>query len=74
MSKLVFEEKGEEILRKKGIRKAEFARRMGIRKQNVKALFKTKNLDTIFHAAKVMDVPYEMLVGYIEEPDLSKYG
>ncbi|MBP5566727.1 MAG: helix-turn-helix domain-containing protein [Bacteroidales bacterium] len=73
MSKLVFEEKGEEILRKKGIRKAEFARRMGIRKQNVKALFKTKNLDTIFRAAKVMDVPFEMLIGYTEEPDLSMY-
>ena len=72
MSKLVFEEKGEEILRKKGIRKAEFARRMGIRKQNVKALFKTKNLDTIFRAAKVMGVPFEMLIGYTEEPDLSQ--
>ncbi len=72
MSKLYFEEKGEEILRNKGIRKAEFARRMGIRKQNVNILFKTKNLDTLFRAAKVLDVPLEMLIGYIEEPDLSQ--
>ena len=72
MSKLYFEEKGEEILRKKGIRKAEFARRMGIRKQNVNILFKTKNLDTLFRAAKVLDVPLEMLIGYIEEPDLGQ--
>ncbi|MBO7070970.1 MAG: helix-turn-helix transcriptional regulator [Bacteroidales bacterium] len=72
MSKLYFEEKGEEILRNKGIRKAEFARRMGIRNQNVNILFKTKNLDTLFRVAKVLDVPLEMLIGYIEEPDLSQ--
>ena len=72
MSKLYFEEKVEEILRNKGIRKAEFARRMGIRKQNVNILFKTKNLDTLFRAAKVLDVPLEMLIGYIEEPDLNQ--
>ena len=45
---------------------------MGIRKQNVNILFKTKNLDTLFRAAKVLDVPLEMLIGYIEEPDLSQ--
>jgi plasmid maintenance system antidote protein VapI len=70
MSKLYFEEKGEEILRNKGVRKAEFARRMGIRKQNVNTLFKTKNLDTIFRASKVLDVPLELLISYTEEPDL----
>lgn len=53
--------------------KSEFARQMGIRKQNVKALFKSKNLETIYKAANVMGVPFEMLVGYIEEPDLSEY-
>ena len=52
--------------------KAEFARKMGIRKQNVKALFKSKNLETIYKAAGVMGVPFEMLIGYIEEPDLSE--
>ena len=50
--------------------KAEFARRMGIRKQNVKALFKSKNRETIYKAAGVMGVSFEMLVGYIEELDL----
>ena len=52
--------------------KSEFARRMGIRKQNVKALFKTKNLGTIYKASEVLGVPFEMLVGYIEEPELNK--
>ena len=55
-----------------GMSKSEFARRMGIRKQNVKVLFKSKNLETIYKAAIVMGVPFEMLVGYVEEPDLSE--
>jgi hypothetical protein len=52
--------------------KSEFARQMGIRKQNVKALFRTKNLETIYKAAAVMGVPFEMLVGYVEEPELDE--
>ena len=51
---------------------SEFARQMGIRKQNVKALFKSKNLETIYKAAQVMGVPFALLVGYIEEPDLDE--
>lgn len=72
MNQLYFEAKGEALLKRIGMSKSEFARQMGIRKQNVKALFKTKNLETIYKAATVMDVPFEMLVGYIEEPDLSE--
>ena len=37
-------------------------------------LFKTRNLDTIFRASKVLDVPFEMLVGYTEEPDINQFG
>lgn len=71
MNQIYFEAKGEALLERIGMTKAEFARRMGIRKQNVKALFKSKNLETIYKAAGVMGVPFEMLIGYIEEPDLS---
>ena len=70
MSQLYFEAKGESLLERIGMSKSEFARRMGIRKQNVKALFKSKNLETIYRAAAVMGVPFEMLISYIEEPDL----
>ncbi|MBR6886193.1 MAG: helix-turn-helix transcriptional regulator [Bacteroidales bacterium] len=70
MNQIYFEAKGEALLERIGMTKAEFARRMGIRKQNVKALFKSKNLETIYKAAGVMGVPFEMLIGYIEEPDL----
>lgn len=69
MNQIYFEAKGEALLERIGMSKSEFARRMGIRKQNVKALFKSKNLETIYKAAQVMDVPFELLVGYIEEPD-----
>ena len=72
MNQIYFEAKGEALLERIGMTKAEFARKMGIRKQNVKALFKSKNLETIYKAAGVMGVPFEMLVGYIEEPDLSE--
>ena len=60
------------MLERIGMTKSEFARQMGIRKQNVKALFRTKNLETIYKAATVIGVPFEMLVGYVEEPDLNE--
>ena len=51
MNQIYFEAKGEALLERLGVSKSEFARRMGIKKQNVKALFKTKNLETIYKAA-----------------------
>lgn len=72
MNQIYFEAKGESLLERIGMSKSEFARQMGIRKQNVKALFKSKNLETIYKAASVMGVPFELLVGYVEEPSLSE--
>ena len=66
MDRIYFEAQGEALLERIGMTKAEFARRMGIRKQNVKALFKSKNIETIYKAAGVMGVPFGMLVGYME--------
>jgi plasmid maintenance system antidote protein VapI len=71
MNQIYFEAKGEELLERIGMNKSEFARQMGIRKQNVKVLFKTKNLETIHKAAEVLGMPFELLVGYVEEPDLN---
>lgn len=70
MNEIYFEAKGEALLERIGMSKSEFARRMGIRKQNVKTLFKTKNLETISKASDVLGVPFLMLIGYAEEPDL----
>ena len=63
MKGIYFEEKGIELLGKLGVTKAEFARRMGIQRQNVNALFKTNNLEIIARASKVLDVPLALLVG-----------
>lgn len=72
MNQIYFESKGEALLERIGMSKSEFARRMGIRKQNVKALFKSKNLETIYKVSEVMGVPFEMLIGYIKEPELNE--
>ena len=73
MNQIYFEAKGEELLEKIGMTKTEFAGKMGIQKQNVKALFRSKNLETIQKAASVMGVPFELLIGYAEEPDLDEF-
>lgn len=70
MNTIYFEVKGEQLLERIGMSKAEFARRMGIQRQNVKALFKSKDLRVIQKAADVMGVPWIFLVGYAEEPDI----
>ena len=70
MKGIYFEEKGVELIERRGISKSEFARRMGIQRQNVNALFKTNNLEIIARAADVLEVPLAMLVGYVEEPDI----
>ena len=73
MKGIYFEEKGAELLDKVGMTKAEFARRMGIQRQNVNVLFRTNNLEIIARAAEVLDVPLALLVGYVEEPDMEEY-
>ena len=70
MNTIYFEAKGEALLERIGMPKAEFARRMGIQRQNVKALFKSKDLRVIQRAADVMGVSWIFLVGYAEEPDV----
>jgi len=70
MHSIYFEEKGEALLERIGMPKAEFARKMGIQRQNVKSLFKSKDLRVIQRAADVMGMPWLFLVGYAEEPDV----
>ena len=72
MKGIYLEEKGVELLKRRGMTKAEFARRMGIQRQNVNALFKTNNLEIIARAAEVLDVPLAVLVGYVNEPDIDE--
>ena len=69
--KLYFEEFGEKLLKIKGISKAEFARRLGIHKQNVNSAFSTKSVIVLRKVAQILDVPFELLISYSEEPDLT---
>ena len=70
MKGIYFEEKGLTLLKQRGITKSEFARRMGIQRQNVNVLFKTNNLEIIARAAEVLDVPLALLVGYVDESEV----
>ena len=70
MKNIYFEEKGSDLLGQLGMTKSEFARRMGIQRQNVNALFRTNNLEIIARAAEVLEVPLALLVGYVEEPEV----
>lgn len=58
------------MLERRGMTKAEFARKMGILRQNVNVLFKTNNLEIISRAAEVLEVPLALLVGYVDESDV----
>lgn len=72
MKGIYWEEKGAELLEQRGLTKAEFARRMGIQRQNVNVLFKTNNLEIIARVAEVLDVPFALLVSYVDEPELEE--
>lgn len=67
--KLYLEEHGEELLKELGMTKAEFARRMGIHKQNVNSVLATKHIEIIRKIAEVLNVPFELLISYSKEPD-----
>lgn len=69
MKGIYFEEKGIELLAQIGMTKSEFARRMGIQRQNVNVLFRTSNLETISRAADVLEVPLALLVSTVDEPE-----
>ena len=72
MNGIYFQERGMALLERRGMTKAEFARRMGVLRQNVNALFRTNNLEIIARAAQVLDVPLALLVGYVDQPDIDE--
>ena len=64
-----FEQHGDALLRRMGISKTEFAEKMGVKKQNVNALFATKNILVLKKAAQVLDVPLETLIADATEQE-----
>lgn len=65
--KLYLEVYGEKLLGRVGMTKAEFARRLGIRKQNVNSVFTTKSVIVIKKISEVLNIPFELLISYPEE-------
>lgn len=69
MNQTVFEARGEELIALAGMTKAEFARRMGIQRQNVKSLFRSPKLETVYNVAHVLGLPIGYLIGYVNPID-----
>ncbi len=65
-----FEVNGDSLLRRAGISKTEFAEQMGVKKQNVNALFTTKNIFVLKKAAQVLGVPLDTLIADAEQPQV----
>ena len=72
MKGIYFEEKGAKLLEYVGMTKSEFARRMGIQRQNVNVLFQSNNIETISRAADVLGVSLALLVSYVDEPNIDE--
>lgn len=72
MNQTVFEAHGEELIACAGMTKAEFARRMGIQKQNVKSLFRSPKVETVYKVAQVLNLPVVYLIGYVNPIDFDE--
>ena len=73
MNKTIFEDRGEGLIEQFGLTKAEFARKMGIQRQNVNAVFKSSKLETIRRVADALGTDLMYLLGYSEPIDLDDY-
>lgn len=69
MNQTVFEAHGEELIARAGMTKVEFARRMGIRRQNVKSLFRSPKLETVYKVSQVLNMPIAYLIGHVSPID-----
>lgn len=57
-----FETNAQEILKNVGMTKAAFAEKMGVKPQNVKKVFETKNVITLIKASEILNTPLEVLI------------
>ncbi len=57
-----FETNAQEILKNGGMTKAAFAEKMGVKPQNVKKVFETKNVITLIKASEILNIPLEVLI------------
>ena len=72
----ITKEKVEQMLKQKGISKAEFATQMGVHRQNLDALLKSqkKDINTIIKMAEILEVPFDVFCGFKETSDPQPQG
>lgn len=65
MEVVISRDKVETLLKEKGMTKAEFALRMGIKRQNVDVLLdsKKKDINTVIRIAESLGIPFEEFIG-----------
>ena len=69
-----FELHGEELLKQRNLSKAQFAEKMGIKPQNLKKLFETKNVTVLSKAAAILDIPVQTLISGPSNDDEATYS
>ena len=59
----------EQLLKEKGFSKAEFATRMGLRRQNLDVMLNSqkKDINVIIRMAEILDVPFDEFCGFLPE-------
>ena len=72
----ITKEKVEQMLKQKGISKAEFATQMGVHRQNLDALLKSqkKDINTIIKMAEILEVPFDVFCGFTDASDPQPQG
>ena len=64
----------DEILREKGISKAQFASAMGVKPQNFNKLVGTKNVVTLAQIGNYLNIPLQVLIFGNDEKELDVHG
>ena len=60
--KTYFEDHADDLLKERGISKAEFAKAMGVMPQNTNKLVGTKNICTLTSIANYLDIPLSVIL------------
>ena len=74
LEKTYLEEHGEQMLVEAGMSKVQLAQAMGIKAQNVKKLFTTKNITTLAKVAEVLNVSLQVLIYGQEQTSTDVHG
>ena len=72
--KTYFEDHADDLLKERGISKAEFAKAMGVMPQNTNKLVGTKNICTLTSIANYLDIPLPVILFGNEEAGQDIHG